>query len=92
MQAGTQWTEDLLQRHGELVSQKDLVRLLGYPSLRAVQKASERGRLPIKTFSVPGRRGKFAFTRDVAAWLKDLRSGAADTLQPAGSAQKEAAM
>lgn len=81
MQDLDQLTIDLVERHGELVSQRDLARMLGYPSVAAIAKARERGRLPIKTFGVPGRRGKFAFTRDVSAWLFSMRSGAAGDLE-----------
>ena len=60
---------DLLAEHGELVGGGDLQRCLGFKSARSFQRAQKEGRLPITTFSLPGRRGVFARTRDIAAWL-----------------------
>jgi hypothetical protein len=70
------FTAELVDRHGELVSQQQLGRLLGYSNAGAIRKARERGGLPVATFFVPGRRGRFAFTRDLAAWLIELRRSA----------------
>ncbi len=65
---------DLLAEHGELVSGGDLQRCLGFKSARSFQRAQKEGRLPVTTFSLPGRRGVFARTRDIAAWLGTLGS------------------
>lgn len=92
VQGKAQLTAELLERHGELVGQRQLARLLGYPSAGAVQKASERGRLPVRTFRVPGRRGKFAFTRDLAAWLHDMQTKAAGSAEVTEHLPREAAM
>ena len=43
--------------------------LLGYTSTNALAKARQTGRLPIAMFQVPGRRGWFAATSDIRAWL-----------------------
>jgi hypothetical protein len=64
---------DLLSRHGELIGQQALAHLLGYETTGALRKAAERGQLPIRLHSVPGRRGRLALTREVADWLADLR-------------------
>lgn len=64
---------DLLERHGELMGQQTLAHLLGYETTGALRKAAERGQLPIKLRSIPGRRGRLALTRDVGDWLATLR-------------------
>lgn len=62
----------LLATHGELLGGAALARALGFKTQRAFQKARLAGRLPIDTFAITGRRGHFARTRDVAAWLSSL--------------------
>ena len=64
--------EGLLRRHGELLTGKTLQRCLGFGSVRSFQRAVIEGTLPVVTFTLPGRRGRFARTRDVAAWLATL--------------------
>lgn len=78
-------TAELVDRHGELVSQQQLGHLLGYSNAGAIRKARERGGLPIATFFVPGRRGRFAFTRDLAAWLIELRCAVAQEVTRAAA-------
>jgi hypothetical protein len=72
--ATTRPLPDLLTEHGELVGGSDLQRCLGFKSTRSFQRAQKEGRLPIPTFLLPGRRGVFARTRDVVAWLDTLGS------------------
>jgi hypothetical protein len=55
-----------------LISASETARLLGYPSIGALAKARQTGRLPIAMFQVPGRRGWFAATQTVRAWLESL--------------------
>ncbi|MCC8536830.1 hypothetical protein ACDH70_00955 [Xanthomonas axonopodis pv. poinsettiicola] len=64
--------EGLLRRHGELLKGKALRQCLGFGSVRSFQRAVTEGALPVITFTLPGRRGRFARTRDVAAWLATL--------------------
>lgn len=63
----------LLGTYGPIVGGEDLVRLLGYPSSVALRQANSRGTVPVAIFNIPHRRGKFAFTEEVAAWLKELQ-------------------
>jgi hypothetical protein len=49
----------------------DTARILGYPTTEALYKAYHRGRLPIKLFKMPGRRGWFAPTAAVRQWLEE---------------------
>lgn len=57
-----------------LLSASETARLLGYTSTGALAKARQMGRLPIPMFKVPGRRGWFAATPTVRAWLESLLS------------------
>lgn len=54
---------------GATIGGEPLSRALGYPSQDAFRKAQQRGRLPVATFTVDGRRGRFASAVDIAAWL-----------------------
>jgi len=54
---------------GALVGGASLTRALGYPTQAAFRKALARNRVPIRVFSIEGRRGRFALVRDLAAWL-----------------------
>lgn len=64
--------EQLLTKHGPLMSGDELWRALGYSSVDAFRKARIQNRLEIDVFSLPNRRGTFAFTRHVADWIKNL--------------------
>jgi hypothetical protein len=64
-----------------LLSAAETARLLGYPSTSALAKARQTGRLPIQMFQVPGRRGWFAATAVVRAWLQDVTSSKAEEAQ-----------
>ncbi len=82
MRAGFQW---LTSAYGPIVGGDKLTRLLGYPSNEAFRQALNRGLLPVETFNIPHRRGKFAYTEDIAAWLSSLKfSGqeSAETNEP----------
>lgn len=63
---------DLLAEHGELLGGVALQRCLGFRSARSFQRALQTGNLPVQTFLLPGRRGRFARTRDVALWVEQL--------------------
>jgi hypothetical protein len=60
--------------HGPLMSGSALHRALGFQTGAGFRQAFKRGRLPIKTFRLPGRRDRFALTGDVAAWLDRLKT------------------
>ena len=82
MGSGFHW---LTSAYGPIVGGEQLTRLLGYPSNEAFRQALNRGQLPVRTFKIPHRRGKFAYTADIAAWLSDLTCGAkqsAETTEP----------
>jgi hypothetical protein len=64
-----------------VISAAETARLLGYPSAGALAKARQTGRLPIDMFQIPGRRGWFAATASVRAWLQHLMIGGSSTDQ-----------
>jgi hypothetical protein len=59
----------LIAEHGELIGGAALSRCLGYRTQRAFQMGIKRGQVPVETFNLPGRRGRYARTFEVAAWL-----------------------
>jgi len=61
-------------RYGPLLSGKDLWSALGFKNSSAFRKAKSEGRLGVKVFSIPNRRGSYAYTKDVSAWLSNLNS------------------
>jgi hypothetical protein len=68
-QLAAQLEADLLARHGPMVGGTELHRALGYPSATAFRTALNRDQVPIQVFNIEYRRGKFALTKHVAAWL-----------------------
>lgn len=67
---------DLMARYGPLISNDDLRQALGYVSMEAFRQALSRKTAPVPVFSVANRRGKYALTKDVAAWLAAQRMDA----------------
>lgn len=65
----------LIRALGATVGGETLSRALGYPSQDAFRKAHHRGRVPVATFEVAGRRGRFATVADIATWLWRQRGG-----------------
>ncbi|UUC96593.1 hypothetical protein NOX35_27165 (plasmid) [Comamonas sp. C11] len=71
---GQGWLLTQLQdRYGPVIGGQDLRQALGFPSAAAFRQAALRGTLPVPVFSVPNRRGRFALTQEVAAWLYERR-------------------
>lgn len=61
----------MLEHYGELMDSKALVVFFKFGSARAFRGSIARGDLPVSVFRLPGRRGWFARTRDVAQWLTE---------------------
>lgn len=59
----------LARKHGPLLGGTALWRALGYSNARAFSKAVERNTVPVPTFRIPHRRGRFARTHEVITWL-----------------------
>jgi hypothetical protein len=67
---------ELMRQHGPMMSNDNLRVALGYPSKEAFRQAIARKSVPIPVFDIEKRRGKFALTTDVAAWLAAQRTRA----------------
>jgi hypothetical protein len=73
----------LIEMGGPLLPLSTVWSLLGYPSPEAARKSAKRDRAPLPLQDVPGRRGKYVRSTDLAAWLfentkhPDLRSAVA---------------
>jgi hypothetical protein len=84
-------TEDasLLAEHGPLIHGAALWRTLGYVSAQAFRKAMRAGTVPVPTFRIETRRGRFAMTRDVAQWISTLSHRATATAVMADKEMEE---
>lgn len=67
---------DLLEKYGPLITNEDLRAALGYPTMESFRQALSRKTVPVPVFSLEKRRGKYALTKDVAAWLAMQREAA----------------
>lgn len=59
----------LVSKYGHLIPTKNLVKELGFPSSAALRQSIHRKTLNLVTFPIANRRGKFAYSKDVAMWL-----------------------
>jgi hypothetical protein len=64
--------QTLLDKHGELMHGDALWRALGFRSERSFQRAVQCSQIAVTLFTLPGRRGRYAKTREVAGWLNGL--------------------
>lgn len=64
----------LILHLGPVVGGAALTKALGYRSQAAFRQAAARKRLPVRVFEFEGRRGRFADTQDIAAWLWQQRT------------------
>lgn len=71
-QTADQLADDFLEKHGTLVSGKALWGTLGFKNARAFRQAKSQGRLGLEVFTLPNRKGNFAFTQHVADWLRNV--------------------
>lgn len=62
----------LRDRYGDVLTMSDLAVVLRYPSVAAIRKARERGRLPVTAVRIPHRRGWFVTATAVAELLQAL--------------------
>lgn len=63
----------LTDKYGQIMSTRALIKELGYPTPAAFRQAMHRRMLPITVFKIEHRRGSFALSADVAAWLAKQR-------------------
>lgn len=66
---GYKLISEMKERYGLMIGGKDLYEALGFRRYAAFHRCKDKGELGVSVFSLPGRRGWFAFTNDVAAWL-----------------------
>ena len=59
---------EITQSHGLFVRMADIWSLAGYPSADAARKAATRQQMPFPLVTLPGRRGHFVRSVDLAAW------------------------
>lgn len=67
---------NLIREYAPLLYDEQLSKALGYRSLHAFRKAYSRKTVPVLVFTIPNRAGKYALTKDVAAWLAKSRCNA----------------
>ena len=67
-----QLADELLTKHGPLVTGEDLWRTIGFTNARAFRQAKAQDRLDITVLTLPNRKGNYAFTKHVADWLRKL--------------------
>lgn len=68
----TELANKLIEENGPFISGETLWKTLGYPSAAAFRQAKSQGRLDVRVFKLPNRRGNFAFTHEVAEWLQKV--------------------
>lgn len=74
-------TDCLLDRYGATLGGQDLYAALGFKTYAAFHRSRQLGAIGVKLFTLPGRRGWFALTTDVAAWLEAHASQTSANLQ-----------
>lgn len=67
-----------LRTFGAVLSAAQTARILGYKSTASLAKARARGALPFQMFLLPKRRGWFADTVDVAAFVDSAKAASGD--------------
>ncbi len=66
----------LLARHGPMLTGAALANALGHVSTASLRQARRRGTITVALFTLPQRRGYFALTHEVAAWIAQARLAA----------------
>jgi len=63
------FSAELEATYGPLMGGAALYRALGYDTYAAFRRCRAKGELGVRVFPIPARRGAYALTKDVAAWL-----------------------
>ena len=63
--------DKLLKQFGPTIGGRDLYAALGFKTYAAFHRSKQRHEIGVNVFTLPGRRGWFALTTDVAAWLSE---------------------
>lgn len=61
--------DELFARYGAMLDHIQLREALGYRTASGFQRAISMGRMGLPVFNIPGRRGRFALSADVADLL-----------------------
>lgn len=69
----------LYVENGPMMFGDALRKALGYRSGDAFRQAASRGNVPIHTFRIATRKGRFAMTKEVAYWLAKQRFSMKET-------------
>lgn len=72
MSATTELAKELHQEYGPLIGGPDLVKVLGFRSNASFKRAQKLGQIDLEMFGIEGRKGSFAYTKNVASWLSSL--------------------
>ena len=83
---GHPYERQLLERFGPMIGGADLIHVAGFPNAAALRQAVHRNKVGFPVFQVPGRRGRFAWTVDVAQWLSKLPRTGNPSVTPQGGA------
>lgn len=84
----TNLEEILLKEFGPLMGGEDLRRALGFKTWSAFARAVRSNEIGIQIIEIPHRRGRFALTTDVAAWLAKLKLAGRMPSNPEDEEQK----
>lgn len=60
----------MLKEHGPLLGGPALYAALGFKTYAAFHRAHQKNELGVQVFTIPGRRGVFSLTEEVANWLQ----------------------
>lgn len=69
-----QWVAEQVARYGPLIGGAELRQVLGFRTQDAFQKARAGGTLGVRVFTLAGRKGWFATTREACEWVMRQRS------------------
>lgn len=72
MGATANFAKELHQEYGPLIGGPDLVKVLGFRSNASFKRAQKLGQINLEMFGIEGRKGSFAYTKNVASWLSSL--------------------
>ena len=62
----------LYEEYGPLMWGEPLYKTLGYNNNTAFRQSVYRKKCPVDVFEIDGRKGRYAHTHEVAAWLASL--------------------
>jgi hypothetical protein len=72
----------ILRQYGGVVTESDAAEVLRFPNRLALRRAVELGRLPIRMFEIPGRRGRWVLFSCLADALDAINAPAPREVAP----------